>query len=381
MLSKLSVPLIVLFIFGFCSICFAKFTVVLTNGTSQEVSKIYFNGATADLYLLSGNKLRVAVDTIDFAKSGFKKPEAQITTLYGTGTSNTGSEGLSQSELEALWNASHQTVVANNDLGSITKGEVVRVIESSPIRTVILTKDRDGRYKRIVMDSGTYADTFEASEPAQPAPKSHQQNPQEPAPAPEEDGSYLSLEGPPGTASKAELPEHQSPLSELLLPAGVAAALGILLLILSFTTSGSARWIFVVAFFALLALGGKYGYQEWVEYSILDEAQGRVKTFFYNISRLSDEQSVQVAVAVWSRGTLTIRNPTEFAAAKYECFRWMEKGRIGVVKNYQLMGAELRKGSSAPETVVFVTVDDNLRKILVTPGQPLSWAGTEEREE
>lgn len=355
-----------LLLFGVTA-CFAKFTVQLKDGTSQDVSKIYFKGEKADLYLVSGVKRTVPVSSIDFDRSGFKRPNAAITTIYGTGQQVV-SPGLSQPELEDLWNRSTTTAVANNDLGSVVKGETVHVVESTPVSTIVITRDPSGKYKRIVLDTATFMDTF-GQTPSQQAPLTRVPAPTVP---PVEETGDLSLEGTPGDALQDEIPdEKDSPKSDLLWIGGGGVAAVLVLLILTIVVKGVARWVFLLALIGVCVVGGNSAMKTRKQLEHVQAARDRVAQFFTNYKRLSDDTSVHAAVAYWSRGTSNIQNATEYAAAKSECFRWLETGKVGIVHTFASKGEKLEANSSV---TVFVSIDDQLKKILVTDGQPLSWA-------
>src|SRR5436190_16855597 len=98
MLKRVSYSLILLFLFY--SISYATFTVYLTNGTPQEVSRVYFYGDKADLFLLSGAKMTVPINSIDFQKTGLARPTSQVSTVYGTSHSGTAVTGLTQDQLQ-----------------------------------------------------------------------------------------------------------------------------------------------------------------------------------------------------------------------------------------------------------------------------------------
>lgn len=357
---------VLILLFGVTT-CFAKFTVQLTDGSSQDVSKIYFNGEKADLFLVSGVKRTVPVSSIDFDKSGFKRPNAAITTIYGTGQPAV-SSGLSQPELEDLWNRSTTTAVANNDFGSVVKGETVHVVESTPVSTIIITRDPSGKYKRIVLDTATFMDTF-GQTPSQQAPASKVPAPTAP---PVEDTGELSFEGTPGNAQQDEIPdEKDSPRSDLLWIGGGGVAAVLVLLILTIAVKGAARWVFLLALIGVCVVGGNSAMKTRKQLEHVQAARDRVAQFFTNYKRLSYDNNVHAAVAYWSRGTSNIKNATEYAAAKSECFRWLETGKIGIVHTFGVKGEKLEQDSSV---TVFVSIDDQLKKILVTDGQPLSWA-------
>jgi hypothetical protein len=379
MSRRVSLLGVLLLVTVFSSVCFAKFTVYLTDGTSHGVSKIYFNGDKADLYLASGQKLRVSAAGIDFVKSGFRRPEAAIATVYGAGTEapSPGTKTPSQAEMESIWNQSHQNVVAVNDFGSISKGQIVRVVESSPLTTVVIEKDETtGIFKRIVLDTGSFADNFQPQAPAHGQPKSTAQS-SEPPPQQPGNESDLTFYEPEGNASSSEVSEVNPPNAALIkIAAGIGVAV-IVCIVLLIKTRGILRLGILVVFVAGSAFAANSGYHEWQQFKKVDEAEGRVKTFFNNLLDLTNEERVRTAAAVWSRGTMTIKNPTESAAAKSECFRWLEKGRIGIIKSFKIEGATLQVNAS--DVIVFVSVDDQLKKVLVSDGQSLSWAKREEQ--
>lgn len=365
-----------LFATFFSSVCFAKFTVQLADGTSHEVTKIYFNGETADLYLASGQKLRVSSAKIDFVKSGFKRPDAAIATVYGAGseTASPATNAPSQAELESIWNRSHQSVVAINDFGSISKGQVVRIAQSSPTTTELIERDEStGIFKKIVLDTASFSDNFQTQAPAQPEAELTAPGP-EPSQKPVNESDLIFYE-PEGNASSSEVSEVEPPNAGLIkIAAGIGVAT-LICIILLFTTRGILRFGILLLFIAGSALAANSGYHEWQQFKKVDDAEGRVRAFFNNLLDLTNEDRIQAAVAVWSRGTLTIKNPIELAAAKSECFRWLKKGRIGIIKSFKVKGATLQ--ANASDVIVFVSVDDQLKKILVSDGQSLSWAKKE----
>lgn len=340
----------------------------MTDGTSHDVSRIDFKVDKVDLYLVSGQKLRVSSVDIDYAKSGFKRPDAAITTIYGV-AAEAPSKGPTQSELETMWNQAHQTMVASNDFGSLVKGETVKVIESSQLTTVVVAKDATtGLYKRIVVDNSSYLDNFEEPAVAGQPRKTQPITPTKPTTS-EPD---LTFTTPEGNASFSEIPEETGPTPVLIkigTPIAVAFVVG---LILIFVTHGAARLGVVVALLAVCGYFGINGYHAWMKFQQVDEAEQRVSIFLTNFLDLSDDDRVDRGVSMWSRGTFKINNPTELAAAKSECLRWLEKGRIGIFKAFKVKGGVLQEDNSS--VVVFVTIDDQLKKMLVSHDQSLSWA-------
>ena len=147
----------------------ASFSIYFKDGSSREVTKIEFKGQYVELYLTTGNVLRMRKDSIDFRVTGIEAPsEDSRVTIKGTRPSDKvveklpmQSTGPSQSELADQWNRSTETAIAVRDSGSIKKGDAVRVVSVNNLGHTVIVRMADGNYKRIAINSEIFADHFE----------------------------------------------------------------------------------------------------------------------------------------------------------------------------------------------------------------------------
>lgn len=172
-----SLLLIVLLSFLFVSVSHAAMTIWFKDGSSKDVNKIVFKGSSADLYLVNGQTLSVAVSVIDLPGSGIGAPVG----TYG-GTASGGSTGggfpaapapqaaplLDQKQLKAQYDESHQSAIADRDYGSIPKGQIVHVVIASDISYTVVYKDASDNYRKVTIDSSTFGENFTiGTEPSQ----------------------------------------------------------------------------------------------------------------------------------------------------------------------------------------------------------------------
>jgi hypothetical protein len=131
----------------FVSLCFASMTIYFKDGTSREVHKITFNGNTAELYLIDGSMMHVPVETLDLPSSGVGAPVGTYGTSAVSGqrsvTSRTTVLGdpRKQERLKEEWDDSEKTAIASKTIGSIQKGDTVKIVGETSANTSPNTKD------------------------------------------------------------------------------------------------------------------------------------------------------------------------------------------------------------------------------------------------
>lgn len=173
-----SLLLIVLLSFLFVSVSHAAMTIWFKDGSSKDVNKIVFKGSSADLYLVNGQTVSVAVNVIDLPGSGIGAPVG----TYG-GTAPGGSTGggfpapapapqaaplLDQKQLKAQYDEARQSAIADRDYGSIQKGEIVHIVIASDISYTVVYKDASENYRKVTIDSSTFGENFTiGTEPSQ----------------------------------------------------------------------------------------------------------------------------------------------------------------------------------------------------------------------
>ncbi len=164
-------PLLVLILLWLtASDCFASLTVFLTDGSSMEATKIEFHGDKVRVFLKTGKTEIIPLDKMDFDATAIDRPESGTfgLTVYSTNRlQNEKNAGPSQEELRQQWESATESATAVKNVGSLKKGDAVRII-SSGWRYIVVVKDSEGNYRRQSFDAGTFQEVFSTESDAQP---------------------------------------------------------------------------------------------------------------------------------------------------------------------------------------------------------------------
>ena len=166
------IVLLFVFLFAICAVCSAEFIVYFNDHTQRTVTKIEFKGDYADLYLTTGLVMTVPTKSINFEVTGIERPSSAYgVTVYGKGKTaptkaaesqqKTSPVGVSQAELKKEFDESEQTAVATANVGSIRKGDRVRIVATTDMSYTVIAKESDGSYRKIVFSAENFADGFE----------------------------------------------------------------------------------------------------------------------------------------------------------------------------------------------------------------------------
>jgi len=165
--------IVLLFVFLLVAgICSAEFIVYFNDHTERTVTKIEFKGDYADLYLTTGLVMTVPTRSINFDVTGIERPSSAYgVTVYGKGKSaptkaaesqqKIAPIGVSQADLKKQFDESEQTAVASTNVGSIHKGDRVRIVATTDMSYTVIVKESDGSYRKIVFNAENFAEDFE----------------------------------------------------------------------------------------------------------------------------------------------------------------------------------------------------------------------------
>lgn len=386
---------VLLFVFLFSLLFYsaaqAAFTLHLKDGTTKEVSYLEVKGDNVDCYLKKGGTETIPFDSIDFEASGIQKPSAAFgVKIYGTSKPAVSERPMSepetiapplegkQDELKQLWDSSDRIVVATKDYAAIEKGDKARVVSFALESYTLVTKGKDGLYRKTVIDTENFFDVFPDKKEMEIRLKKYG-----PYKVQKEDIPKESDYSKPFFEDKPVEP-MKKPESTLTVLMGNPLYLGIILgiviaivvaIVFAKKSAGTRSFFLLVIAVTVLCAGGIFGFAKASEYIQTDHATSRVKTILGGMKPgLEADIKFQTAVCEWAADSLFVGDRSLLTGYWNAFDVWRNEAGIWNVEHFEITSAVVLKDVSPPTVIVSVTLDDKPFKLKVPRGQRVSWA-------
>lgn len=372
-------------------------TVYMKDGTSWEVSKIVFSGANAELFTLSGPKVTVPADGIDYDSTGIVRPKGNATIggadISGQRTGGNGASqesaapaaGGSQQKLQELWNqTSGSAMTSESDIGSIHKGDEGKILSQDAAGNyMVLTRNSQGVLRRNIVETGNlqllFPAYFKKVEPprpltVEPAAPVVPEPSESAAPAPATSFPSFQKTTPPEEETAPPAPAKKGfsmPKGGWMIPISVlvGAVIGIALM----TRSEPAVKMAGRAVLSIVILGGGfYGYAEGRDYYYKDNARGRVKSVFVNFMK-GGQVNLQTAICLWYAGVVLIDDSGLLGTAMDKFEEWAKPVNLYAVKQWEITDVKLDP-RNPNQAYVTVELDGEPHVMFVPKGRTIEWA-------